>query len=149
MGEKVKLDSFPWKQSNCAFLEDQLNGALKRHTAKSLQSCPTLCDPIDGSPPGSSALGICQARTLEWGATAFSAQEASLSIKATSSCFSLFLVEVTPLPPQFRRNWLKGLRTWCSLLSPIYFFFLKIFFCCGPFLKSLLNLLQYCFHFMF
>ena len=32
-----------------------------------------------------------------------------------------------PLPPQFRRNWLKGLRTWCSLLSPIYFFFLKFF----------------------
>ena len=34
--------------------------------AKSLQSCPTLCDPIDGSPPGSSVPGIFQARTLEW-----------------------------------------------------------------------------------
>ena len=34
--------------------------------AKSLQSCPTLCDPIDGSPPGSSVPGILQARTLEW-----------------------------------------------------------------------------------
>ena len=34
--------------------------------AKSLQSCPTLCDPIDGSPPGSIVLGILQARTLEW-----------------------------------------------------------------------------------
>ena len=33
--------------------------------AKSLQSCPTLCDPIDGSPPGSSVPGILQARTLE------------------------------------------------------------------------------------
>ena len=33
--------------------------------AKSLQSCPTLCDPIDGSPPGSTAPGILQARTLE------------------------------------------------------------------------------------
>ena len=40
--------------------------------AKSLQSCPTLCDPIDGSPPGSSAHGIFQARVLEWGAIAFS-----------------------------------------------------------------------------
>ena len=40
--------------------------------AKSLQSCPTLCDPIDGSPPGSSVHGIFQARTLEWGTTAFS-----------------------------------------------------------------------------
>ena len=35
--------------------------------AKSLQSCPTLCDPIDGSPPGSPVPGILQARTLEWG----------------------------------------------------------------------------------
>ena len=34
--------------------------------AKSLQSCPTLCNPIDGSPPGSSVHGILQARTLEW-----------------------------------------------------------------------------------
>ena len=41
--------------------------------AKSLQSCPTLCDPIDGSPPGSAVPGILQARTLEWLAIAFSA----------------------------------------------------------------------------
>ena len=34
--------------------------------AKLLQSCPTLCDPIDGSPPGSPVPGILQARTLEW-----------------------------------------------------------------------------------
>ena len=40
--------------------------------AKSLQSCPTMCDPIDGSPPGSSVPGILQARTLEWGAISFS-----------------------------------------------------------------------------
>ena len=40
--------------------------------AKSLQSCPTLCDPIDGSPPGSPVPGILQARTLEWGAITFS-----------------------------------------------------------------------------
>ena len=41
--------------------------------AKSLQSCPTLCDPIDGSPSGSPVPRILQARTLEWGAIAFSA----------------------------------------------------------------------------
>ena len=41
--------------------------------AKSLQSCSTLCDPIDGSPPGSSVHGVFQARVLEWGAIAFSA----------------------------------------------------------------------------
>ena len=40
--------------------------------AKSLQSCPTLCDPIDGSPPDSLVPGIHQARTLEWVAISFS-----------------------------------------------------------------------------
>ena len=40
--------------------------------AKSLQSCPTLCDLRDGSPPGSPVPGILQARTLEWVAIAFS-----------------------------------------------------------------------------
>ena len=61
-----------------------LNGKLsnKKHkkngkhgivaAAKSLQSCPTLCDPIDGSPPGSPIPGILQARTLEWVAISFS-----------------------------------------------------------------------------
>ena len=40
--------------------------------AKSLQSCPTLCDPINGSPPGSPIPGILQARVLEWVAISFS-----------------------------------------------------------------------------
>ena len=40
--------------------------------AKSLQSCPTLCDPIDGSPAGSLVPGVLQARTLEWVAISFS-----------------------------------------------------------------------------
>ena len=44
----------------------------KNTTAKSLQSCPTLCDPRDGSPPGSPVPGILQARTLEWVAISFS-----------------------------------------------------------------------------
>ena len=39
---------------------------------KSLESCPTLCDPIDGSPPGSTVPRILQARTLEWVAISFS-----------------------------------------------------------------------------
>ena len=43
-----------------------------RYYAKSLQSCPTLCDPLDGSPPGSPVPGILQARTLEWIAISFS-----------------------------------------------------------------------------
>ena len=51
-----------WKQSKL------MNAAA----AKSLQSCPTLCDPVDGSPPGSCVHGILQARVLEWVAIAFS-----------------------------------------------------------------------------
>ena len=46
------------------FLE--LSSCFDDPAAKSLQSCPTLCDSIDGSPPGSSITGILQARTLEW-----------------------------------------------------------------------------------
>ena len=53
-----------------------LNRSMKCYAAaaaaKSLQSCLTLCDPIDGSPPGPSVPGILQARTLEWVAIAFS-----------------------------------------------------------------------------
>ena len=40
--------------------------------AKSLQTCPTLCNPIDGSPSGSAIPGILQGRTLEWAAISFS-----------------------------------------------------------------------------
>ena len=46
--------------------------ALTAAAAKSLQSCPTLCDPMDGSPRGSPVPGILQARTLEWVAISFS-----------------------------------------------------------------------------
>ena len=46
--------------------------------AKSLQSCLTLCDPIDGSPPGSPIPGILQARTLEWVSISLSQSEVAL-----------------------------------------------------------------------
>ena len=53
--------------------------------AKSLQSCPTLCDPIDGSPPGSPIPGVLQARTLEWVVISFSnAWEWSRSVVSNS-----------------------------------------------------------------
>ena len=55
--------------------------------AKSLQSCPTLCDPIDGSPPGFSVPGILQARTLEWVAIFFS--NAYMHAKLLQSCPTL------------------------------------------------------------
>ena len=51
---------------------DKNTRSVAAATAKSLQSCPTLCDPIDGSLPGSAVLGILQARTLEWVAISFS-----------------------------------------------------------------------------
>ena len=49
-----------------------LAAAAAAAAAKSLQSCPTLCDPVDSSPPGSPVPGILQARTLEWVAISFS-----------------------------------------------------------------------------
>ena len=55
--------------------------------ATSLQSCPTLCDPIDGSPPGSPVPGILQARTLEWVAISFS--KACMHAKSLQSCPTL------------------------------------------------------------
>ena len=54
-------------------------------TAKSLQSCPTLCDLIDGSPPASPVPGILQARTLEWVAISFSnASKSKVKVKSLS-----------------------------------------------------------------
>ena len=49
-----------------------MHAAAAAAAAKSLQSCPTLCDPMDGSPPGFPVPGILQARTLEWVAISFS-----------------------------------------------------------------------------
>ena len=54
------------------FLSNLLVCGAAAAAAKSLQSCPTLCNPIDGSPPGSPIPGILQARVLEWVAIAFS-----------------------------------------------------------------------------
>ena len=74
---------FPWsyKISSCHCPSENKEGGRSGElthlfaaaaAAKSLQSCPTLCDPIDGSPPGSPIPGILQARTLEWVAISFS-----------------------------------------------------------------------------
>ena len=73
-GYKVRQDDITEKllvmtiSSNCSPECDAAAAAA----AKSLQSCPTLCDPIDGSPPGSPVPGILQARILEWVAISFS-----------------------------------------------------------------------------
>ena len=68
-----------WREVR-GFHGQRLEGAAPREdatgaaaaAAKSLQSCPTLCDPIDSSPPGSPVPGILQARTLQWVAISFS-----------------------------------------------------------------------------
>ena len=54
-------------------------------SVKVAQSCPILCDPMDGSPPGSSVHGILQARILEWVATAFSRGSSDPAIKPKSA----------------------------------------------------------------
>ena len=63
---ETKLDTDGAEEGFC------LCYAAAAAAAKSLQSCPTLCDPIDGRPPGSPIPGILQARTLEWVAISFS-----------------------------------------------------------------------------
>ena len=63
--------------------------------AKSLQSCPTLCDPIDGSPPGSLVPGILQARTLEWVAISFSTLKDWAQINQSGSARAVVI-----LPPR-------------------------------------------------
>ena len=90
--------------------------------AKSLQSCPTLCDPIDGSPPGSPVPWILQARTLEWVAISFSnAWKWKVKVKS----LSLVRLLATPwtathqAPPSMgfsRQEYWSGV----SLPSPLY-----------------------------
>ena len=60
------------KKTTCVVFFAPSGLCIKKDAAKSLQSCPTLCDPIDGGPPGSPVPGILQARTLEWVAISFS-----------------------------------------------------------------------------
>ena len=58
--------------SDCSLRTKIMSSSFIPSTAKSLQSCPTLCNPRDGSPPGSPVPGILQARTLEWVAISLS-----------------------------------------------------------------------------
>ena len=88
--------------------------------AKSLQSCPTLCDPIDGSPPGSPVPGILQAGTLEWVAISFSkAWKWKVKVKSLSRV-QLF---VTPWTAAYQAPLSMGFSkqeywSWVPLPSP-------------------------------
>ena len=68
------LGIFFFMNHSCSFFKTltRITFVVAAAAAKSLQLCPTLCNPIDGSPPGSSVPGILQARTQEWVAISFS-----------------------------------------------------------------------------
>ena len=68
IGEVIELDN----DSHSILCSTHSFSISPHSAAKSLQLCPTLCDPMDGSPPGSPIPGILQARTLEWVAISFS-----------------------------------------------------------------------------
>ena len=72
---------------------ERVAAAAAAAAAKSLQSCPTLCDPIDSSPPGSPIPGILQARTLEWVAISFSNNLPAAAAKSLQLCPTLLLLE--------------------------------------------------------
>ena len=70
--KNLNMDVYRSLIHNCQNLETTRMSFAAAASAKSLQLCPTLCDPIDGSPPDFPAPGILQARTLEWVAISFS-----------------------------------------------------------------------------
>ena len=119
-------------------------------TAKSLQLCPTLCDPIDSSPPGSPVPGILQARTLEWVAISFSS---AWKWKVKVISLSRVRLLVTPwtaayqAPPSMgfsRQEYWSGLPllllspyNFCALLSPSLH---EMFPCISNFLEEISSL---------
>ena len=80
--------------------------------AKSLQSCPTLCDPIEGSPPGSPILGSLQARTLEWVAISFSnAWKWKVKVKSLSGVLTT---------AQYNKQSHKGIETTSEVVTIVF-----------------------------
>ena len=74
MKPKIALGIFASPDADSQYFQPDFGVSERAATAKSLQSCPTLCNPLDGSLPGSPVPGILQARTLEWVAISFSNQ---------------------------------------------------------------------------
>ena len=90
--------------------------AITTTTTKSLQSCPTLCNPTDGSPPGSAVPGILQARTLEWVAISFS-NAWKWKVKSLSRVRLL----ATPWPAAYQAPLFMGFsrqKYWSGVLLP-------------------------------
>ena len=122
--------------STCKFLPVLYISAAA--AAKSLQSCPTLCNLMDGSPPGSPITGILQARTLEWVAVSFSN---AWKLKAKVKSLSHVQLLVTPwtaayqAPPPMgfsRQEYWSGF----PLPSPIVYIYIYIIYMLAPWKKS-------------
>ena len=110
-------------------------------TAKSLQSCPTLCNPMDSSPPGSTVPGILQARTLEWVAISFSnAWKWKVKVKSLSHVwlFSIPWTAACQAPPSMgfsRQEYWSGLPLPSPLevykFHPFFFHYSCHCLCCA------------------
>ena len=101
------LLKFQWQRKN----------QIETAAAMSLQSCPTLCDPIDGSPPGSPVPGILQAKTLEWVAISFSnAWKWKVKVKSLSRVWLLATPWTAPSMGFSRQKYWSGL----PLPSPMH-----------------------------
>ena len=98
------------------------NAVAAAAAAKSLQSCPTPCDPIDGNSPGSPVPGILQARTLEWVAISFSNAwkwKVKVMVKSLSlSCVRLFVTPWTAAYPALPSMGSSRQEYWSGLPVP-------------------------------
>jgi len=99
----------PWRQGKTA-------QSCIAAAAKSFQSCPILCDPIDSSPPGSPVPGILQARTLEWVAISFS-NAGKWKVKSESEVSQSCLTAAHQAPPSMG---FSGQQYWSGVPSPLY-----------------------------
>ena len=96
-----KLKAFPLRSGTkqgmstvATFIQHSFGNTAAAAAAKLLQSCPTLCNPRDGSPPGSLVPGILQARTLEWVAISFSS---GMKVKSESEVAQSCLTPSDPM----------------------------------------------------
>ena len=97
----------------CHFLLQCMKVKSEREVA---QSCPTLRDPMDCSPPGSSVHGIFQARVLEWGAIAFSKSIYNL-LKSFFPLLSAPLIHSACINVTFYLSYIEGKKKWFNLLQ--------------------------------
>ena len=137
---KETLLSWQLRLSICVFTK--IHRAAAAAAAKSLQSFPTLCDPIDCSPPGSPVPGILQARTLEWVAIFFSnAWKWKVKVKLLSHVWLL----ATPLTAAYQAPPSMGFSRqeyWSGLPLPSPKCLWDMFKCTSPILNLMKTILK-------